>query len=100
MRPYRSLLFVPGHKPDWAAKAVRAGADAVILDLEDSVPESLKPQARQAVARTIAQLARDHPQVGVVVRPNPLDTEHFGLDLQAIVQPGLHALLLPKIYGR
>jgi citrate lyase subunit beta/citryl-CoA lyase len=38
MKPYRSMLFVPGHKPSWADKALASGADALILDLEDSVP--------------------------------------------------------------
>ena len=40
MKPFRSLLFVPGHKPSWADKAIRAGAHALILDLEDAVPAS------------------------------------------------------------
>ena len=38
MKPTRSLLFVPGHRQGWAAKAVASGTDAIILDLEDSVP--------------------------------------------------------------
>ncbi|MBX6382384.1 MAG: CoA ester lyase [Microbispora sp.] len=99
MRPYRSLLFVPGHKPDWVVKAVRAGADAVILDLEDSVPLTAKSDARSAVAESIDRLHRDHPDVGVLVRPNPWDTECFGADVAAVVRPGLDALLLPKVRG-
>lgn len=99
MRPYRSLLFVPGHKPSWVDKAVHAGADALILDLEDSVPPATKAEARAAVADSIDRLHRDHPDVGVLVRPNPWDTEHFGADLEAAVRPGLDALLLPKVYA-
>ena len=38
MKPYRSLLFVPGHKRDWIDKALNSEADAIIIDLEDSVP--------------------------------------------------------------
>ena len=45
MRPLRSLLFVPGDRETWPAKAVAAGVDAVILDLEDSVPLSMKEEA-------------------------------------------------------
>lgn|SRR5690606_24815814 len=99
MRPYRSLLFVPGHKPSWVDKAVRSGADALILDLEDSVPPGAKADARSAVAESIDRLHRDHPQVGVLVRPNAWDTDHFGADLEATVRPGLEALLLPKVYA-
>ncbi|HJX42646.1 MAG TPA: aldolase/citrate lyase family protein, partial [Geodermatophilus sp.] len=42
MVPYRSILFVPGHKPQWLDKALASGADCVVLDLEDSVPADLK----------------------------------------------------------
>ena len=53
MKPTRSLLFVPGHRKGWADKAVAAGADAVILDLEDSVPFDMKAETRHMVAETI-----------------------------------------------
>ena len=56
MKPYRSMLFVPGHKPTWAEKAVAAGADALILDLEDSVPAADKADARKTVRETIGRL--------------------------------------------
>ncbi|PFW73773.1 CoA ester lyase, partial [Bacillus sp. AFS075960] len=38
MKPIRSFLFVPGNKPTWIEKSIQSGADALILDLEDSVP--------------------------------------------------------------
>ena len=38
MKPYRSVLFVPGNRPDWIDKAPRFGPDALIIDLEDAVP--------------------------------------------------------------
>jgi citrate lyase subunit beta / citryl-CoA lyase len=98
MKPYRSLLFVPGHKPDWADKAVRAGAHALILDLEDAVPAGAKDQARAAVAATIDRLAGG--PTGLLVRINPLEGDLFGKDVAAVVRPGLDALLLPKVYGR
>lgn len=98
MKPYRSLLFVPGHKPGWVDKALRAGAHAVILDLEDAVPEAAKQEAREAVADSVDRLAGCG--TGVFVRVNPLDTEHFGKDVAAVVRHGLTGLLLPKVHGR
>jgi citrate lyase subunit beta/citryl-CoA lyase len=98
MKQYRSLLFVPGHKPEWVDKAVRAGAHAVILDLEDAVPAGAKAEARHAVAETIDRLTGG--STGLIVRVNPLDTDLFARDVAAVVRPGLAALLLPKVYGR
>ena len=46
----RSLLFVPGDRPDRFPKAAASGADALILDLEDSVAPGRKPEARSAIA--------------------------------------------------
>jgi len=99
MRPLRSLLFVPAHREGWHRKAVHAGTDALILDLEDSVPEESKASARAIAAASIDELHQQHPGVTVLVRPNALDTEYFGKDLQAVVRGGLAGLLLPKIYG-
>ena len=83
MKPTRSMLFVPGHKQAWAKKAVAAGADAVILDLEDSVPEDMKSETRHMVAETIGELAKSNPEVGVYVRLNALETGMMGDDLDA-----------------
>lgn len=99
MRPFRSLLFVPGHKSDWVDKGVRSGADALILDLEDAVPEGEKDTARAVTRESVLRLGEEHGP-GVVVRVNALDTLHHGQDLDAVVQPGLSALLLPKILHR
>ena len=62
MRPMRSLLFVPGHRETWPAKAVAAGVDGVILDLEDSVPLALKDEGRDRSPASIRALARREPQ--------------------------------------
>lgn len=97
MKPYRSLLFVPGHKPAWVEKAIAAGADALILDLEDAVPPDDKPAARETVAQSIRRVREQNRTVGLFVRPNSLDTGLTGRDLEAVVQPGLDGLLLPKI---
>jgi citrate lyase subunit beta / citryl-CoA lyase len=97
MRPYRSLLFVPGHKPSWARKALGSGADAVVLDLEDSVPDADKRQARATVAESLRELHALDPRVGLFVRPNALGTRLTGADLEATVVPGLSGVFAPKI---
>lgn len=99
MKPTRSLLFVPGHREGWAEKAVAAGADAVILDLEDSVPQDLKAEARRRVAETIGSLRKAHPKLGIYVRLNALETGMAGDDLEAVAVPGCDGFLPPKTYG-
>lgn len=98
MRPHRSLLFVPAHREGWAAKAVAAGADALILDLEDAVPDGEKQRARELLPETVRWLCDESPDVGVLVRPNSWESGLFGPDLDAAVLPGVEALLLPKVY--
>ncbi|GAA2853111.1 CoA ester lyase [Streptosporangium fragile] len=97
MHPYRSVLFVPGHKPGWARKAAAAGADAIVLDLEDSVPHDLKAPSRQTVRETLAELRAEHPRLGLFVRPNALATRLAGADLEVVVCPELTGLFTPKI---
>ncbi|MDV8070905.1 CoA ester lyase [Rhodococcus sp. IEGM 1366] len=98
MRPYRSMLFVPGHKETWADKAIASGADAIILDLEDSVPSADKKDARSTVVNTIARLHNQGIRADVWVRPNSRDTGLMGADLEAVVVPGVSGLLLPKTF--
>lgn len=93
---HRSLLFVPAHKP-WAEKAARSGTDAIIFDLEDSVPEEQKGAARSVISDAIATARTTNPAIGILVRPNALDTVHYGADVDAAVRAGADALLLPKI---
>jgi citrate lyase subunit beta / citryl-CoA lyase len=93
------MLFVPGHREGWAAKAVRSGTDAVILDLEDSVPANLKAEARDMVAESIGDLARNHPHVGVYIRVNALESGMTGDDLEKVAIPGCNGFVLPKSYG-
>ena len=75
----RSLLFVPGDRPERFAKAATSGADAIILDLEDSVAVSAKAAAREAVARYLAEPA----DVIRFVRVNPLGSGDLDADLAA-----------------
>lgn len=97
MHPYRTVLFVPAHKPEWAFKALSAGADCVVLDLEDSVPHDLKPGARATVRETLPKLRAERPEVGLFVRPNALATQLAGADLEAVVCAELDGIFAPKI---
>jgi citrate lyase subunit beta/citryl-CoA lyase len=86
----RSYLFVPGNRPERFAKACAAGADAVIIDLEDAVASADKEAARHAVA---TWLAPAHP---VLLRINSIDTPWFKDDLALCRLPGVAAVMLPK----
>jgi citrate lyase subunit beta / citryl-CoA lyase len=97
MRPYRSMLFLPGHRTSWVEKAIRSGADSIVLDLEDSVPAELKASARGLVAESIARAKQLAPNVGVLVRVNGLATGETGADLEATVVPGLDGVFAPKV---
>ncbi|MCP2288815.1 HpcH/HpaI aldolase/citrate lyase family protein [Nocardia amikacinitolerans] len=98
MKPYRSMLFVPGHKGAWADKGVASGADALILDLEDSVPAADKTEARETVAATIDRLTADGVRPDLWVRANPEVSGLLGADLEAVVRPGLAGLFLAKVF--
>ncbi|MGW3953136.1 HpcH/HpaI aldolase/citrate lyase family protein [Streptomyces sp. NPDC004752] len=96
--PLRSLLFVPGTRTDWLPKAQAAGADAVIFDLEDAVPEADKPLARAHVSDTLALAAEDPGQrTALFVRINPLDGWAQAAELRTLARPGLTGLILPKV---
>ena len=95
MHAVRVALFAPGSKERVMAKALESGADAVILDLEDSVPLSGKAEARTLVAGVI-DAAAAHPRPAVTVRTNSAATEFLAGDLEAVVRPGLAAVILPK----
>jgi len=99
MKPTRSLLFVPGHRQGWAEKGVAAGADALILDLEDSVPADMKSETRHMVAETISSLRKDNPDLGIYVRLNALETGMMGDDLEVVAVAGCDGFLPPKTYG-
>ena len=96
-KPLRSELFVPGNKEDWMRKAPRYGADALILDLEDSVPPENKAEARSLVRRMLEELGPTGQTL--IVRVNRLETGLTGEDLDAITCPHLYAVMLPKVQG-
>ncbi len=91
---WRSMLFVPVNVPKFVEGAAKRGSDAVILDLEDSVPPSEKGAAREMIAAAAPIVGR--AGADVVVRINrPL--ELAVRDIEAAVSPGIDALMLPKI---
>jgi citrate lyase beta subunit len=92
----RTLLFVPGDRPERIGKALATGADAVAVDLEDAVAPDAKARARAAVP---AAVAATDPRPGLLLRVNALDTPHFADDLATVAAllPRLAGVLLPKV---
>ena len=86
----RSFLFVPGDSERKLAKAVSAGADALIVDLEDSVTAESRPGARN-LAREFAE-----GKSGVWIRINPVDSDDALADLEAVMPAAPDGIVLPK----
>ena len=89
----RSLLYVPGNTPRFLEKAGQRGADAVIIDLEDAVPEALKTEARDGLATSVPMVAAHGTRVFVRVNM----TDRLFDDAAAAVLAGAEALYLPKV---
>lgn len=89
----RSLLFVPANRADLLAKAPSYGADALIFDLEDSVPVAEKPRARVLAREFIGKLKAAN---GIYVRVNALSTGMLREDLEAVAVEGLVGIRLAK----
>ena len=92
----RSLLFVPGDRPDRMEKALISGADALILDLEDAVTPAARPGARAAVADFLGRTER---ATKLFVRVNPLDGTDTDADLDAIAAARPDGIVFPKAEG-
>ncbi len=90
----RSLLFVPGAEPRKLERAREAAADALLLDLEDSVAPDRKADARALVAEAMRRGAFGAAEVGV--RVNARETPYFEADLEAVIGAGGRLLLIPK----
>jgi citrate lyase subunit beta/citryl-CoA lyase len=91
----RSLLFVPGDRPDRMEKALGTGADALILDLEDAVAPEKKPEARAAVTAFLGR-PRTLP---LFVRMNPLTSGLADDDLATVMPHKPDGIVLPKAEG-
>lgn len=87
---YRSCLFVPGDRPERFGKALAAGADLVVLDLEDAVLPEAKPAAREHVRTFLRGGAR------AAVRVNGSGTPWHEEDVGLLSEPSVAAVMLPK----
>jgi len=96
--PIRSFLFVPGDSERKLEKSRQSSADALVLDLEDSVTDGRKAYARDLVA---AYLESDESAAAAArwVRINPVSTPHARQDLAAVVKAGPAGIVLPKADG-
>jgi citrate lyase beta subunit len=94
----RSMLFVPATRPDMMAKAAQSDADAVCLDLEDSVTETEKPAARRHAVEALRTL--DFGRRVRIVRINPVDSSHTYRDLVEVVEGAagrVDLVMVPKV---
>lgn len=95
-RVWRSMLYVPANVPRFVEKSATSGADAILLDLEDSVPAERKAEARAALATAIP-IARSGG-ADVLVRVNRPIGQAVG-DIEAAVAAGADGILLTKVLG-
>lgn len=93
----RTYLFVPADRPERYAKARAAGADAVIVDLEDAVAPAAKLRARDALANALDSALDE--AAPLIVRVNAAGTPWFDDDLALCRHPGVAAVMLPKADG-
>ncbi|KCV30518.1 HpcH/HpaI aldolase/citrate lyase family protein [Bordetella bronchiseptica MBORD678] len=97
VKPIRSFLFVPGNKESMLDKAALAKADALILDLEDSVPPAEKLAARELVARKIPALIAQGQRIWVRINRS---AHIYDLDdILAVAQPGVEGVVISKPWG-
>jgi citrate lyase subunit beta/citryl-CoA lyase len=96
LTPPRSFLFIPGHRETMLAKAATCGADAVVLDLEDSVPPAEKDAARARVEHLLHTWPTDHaPQP--FVRINPPRSGQLADDLKTVLAHPETGVVVPKV---
>lgn len=91
---WRSMLFVPAHVPKFVDAAHTRGADAYLLDLEDSVPLAQKAEARAALVSAVAKVSRSGSAALVRINTDDALTQD---DVNAAVLPGVGALMVPKV---
>lgn len=94
----RSLFFIPGHVDKYLEKAADIKADAIILDIEDSVPPNLKDKARTNVAKLLESGKLSGKQV--IIRINELDAGVLLKDLNAVLHRDVDAIMPAKIYSK
>ncbi|MDI9338724.1 MAG: CoA ester lyase [Alphaproteobacteria bacterium] len=94
----RSILFVPGNRPERFQKALDSGADAIVLDLEDSISFDDKDLARNIVVQYFVDNKIQNDKVGIFVRINSIKTPAGLKDVLAIIDSQIKptALIIPK----
>ncbi|MET0569068.1 MAG: CoA ester lyase [Hyphomicrobiaceae bacterium] len=92
----RSLLFVPADSERKIAKALSAGADALILDLEDSVAPNRRPQARKLASEFIRATLAQPQRPKLYLRINPIDGGDAEADIAEVVPAGPDGIVQPK----
>ena len=92
----RSLLFVPADSERKLTKGLASGADALILDLEDSVAPANRPAARTLTAAFIAEARKAERRPLLYVRINPLDGTDWEADIAAVMPSGPDGVVMPK----
>ncbi len=97
MKPIRSFLFVPGNKPSWIEKVISSRADALILDLEDSVPHAFKAEAREIVKSKLAWLTEQNQRTWVRINRSP-HLYDFD-DILAVVSTHVEGIVISKPCG-
>ncbi|MGQ7794656.1 HpcH/HpaI aldolase/citrate lyase family protein, partial [Faunimonas sp. B44] len=95
----RSLLFVPADSPRKLEKSLASGADALILDLEDSVAAENKAAARRTALAFLLEQRGEHGRPRLLVRINGLDSGLADLDLDVVATGAPDAIMLPKASG-
>jgi citrate lyase subunit beta/citryl-CoA lyase len=91
----RSLLFVPGNKANMLTKALTLRPDAFVPDMEDSVPDAEKANARATIATFLTALKA--VGVPVIPRVNALNTDWIEQDLDAVVGPEIYGISVGKV---
>ncbi len=94
-RLFRSLIFVPGNNSRFLEKAKTLSADIVCFDLEDSVPDSEKKNAREFIKDALK--TRSQYSSNVYVRTNSPISGKIPDDLKEIVQKGVDGIVIPKV---
>lgn len=94
-RLFRSLIFVPGNNPRFLEKAKKLQADIVCFDLEDSVPNQEKENARKLIKSALK--TRSEYKASIFVRTNSPASGKIANDLKEVIQKGIDGIVVPKV---
>lgn len=92
---FRSLIFVPGNNPRFLEKAKKLQADIICFDLEDSVPDEEKKNARKLIQTALK--SRSSYTASIFVRTNSPKSGKIPDDLKEVIQKGIDGIVIPKV---